>query len=216
MVQAKTEMASGSSAVGVLPPPPPLTPPLPAADPQVLQMLLLAERGRLLAYIHKHFPVGLSPLVEPADVLHDTYFEAVRRLESFVPVDGTSTFRLLVTIARRRLAQLLRVKGRTKNGGKSKRVAQTDSLVGMLTDLAVHYRTPSRSAANHELMAALDRSLRGLPADLRTAVSLRYVDGLSPSEIAERMGRSERAVHQLCYRGVQQMRRQLRSVSMFV
>jgi DNA-directed RNA polymerase specialized sigma24 family protein len=65
-------------------------------------------------------------------------------------------------------------------------------------------------------MAALDHSLRGLPDDLRTAVSLRYVEGLAPHEIAARMNRSERAVHQLCYRGVQQVRRQLRSASLFL
>jgi len=188
-------------------------------DPQVLQVLLVAERSRLLAYIQKHFPPGLAPLVEPADVLHDTYFEAVRRLDSFSPdggVDGTSTFRLLVTIARRRIAQLLRVQGRTKRGGKSKRVAQHDSIVAVLAELAHHHRTPSRSARGHEFMAALDTSLRGLPEDLRTAVSLRYVEGLAPNEIAERMNRTERAVHQLCYRGVQQVRRQLRSASLFL
>jgi RNA polymerase sigma-70 factor (ECF subfamily) len=185
-------------------------------DPQVLQMLLVAQRSRLLAYIQKHFPAGLSPLVEPADVLHDTYFEAVRRLEAFEPADGASTFRLLVTIARRRIAQLLRIKGRVKRGGKSKRVAQDQSIVAVLAELAQHQRTPSRSAAGHEFMAALDRSLRDLPEDLRTAVSLRYVEGLSPEEIAVRMNRTERAVHQLCYRGVQHVRRQLRSASLFL
>ena len=97
-----------------------------SADPQVLQMLLIAERSRLLAYIKKHFPQCLSPLLEPGDVLHDTFFEAARRLSGFTPADGTSIFRFLVTIARRRIAQLLRVQGRTKHGGKSKRVAQSD------------------------------------------------------------------------------------------
>jgi RNA polymerase sigma-70 factor (ECF subfamily) len=185
-------------------------------DPQVLQMLLVAQRSRLLAYIQKHFPAGLSPLVEPADVLHDTYFEAVRRLATFTPTDGSSTFRLLVTIARRRIAQLLRVKGRVKRGGRSKRVAQHNSIVAVLAELAQHQRTPSRSAAGHEFMAALDRSLRDLPEDLRTAVSLRYVEGMTPQEIALRMNRTERAVHQLCYRGVQHVRRQLRSASMYI
>lgn len=215
MVEAKTQM-SARVVARVAPPPAPPPPPSLPTDPQALQLLLLAERGRLLAYIHRHFPAGLSPLVEPADVLHDTYFEAVRRLESFVPVDETSTFRLLVTIARRRIAQLLRVKGRTKRGGKSKRVEQTDSLMGMLSNLAVHHRTPSRSAANHELMAALDRTLRGLPDDLRRAVAMRYIEGLSPPEIARRMDRTERAVQQLCYRALQQMRRELRSASKFM
>jgi RNA polymerase sigma-70 factor (ECF subfamily) len=186
------------------------------ANPQAMQMLLIAERGRLLAYIHKHFPAGLQPMIEPADILHDTYFEAVRRLQTFRPTDDTSTFRLLVTIARRRIAQLLRISGRTKHGGKSRRVAQSDSIVAMLCELAAHEKTPSRSASGHEFMAALEKSLGRLPEDLRTAVTLRYIQGMSPTEIAGKMDRTERAVHQLCYRGVQMVRRELRSASMFI
>jgi RNA polymerase sigma-70 factor (ECF subfamily) len=185
-------------------------------DPQVLQTLLIAERARVLAYIKKHFPPDLSPLDEPLDVLHDTYFEAVRRIGSFKPTDETSIFRLLVTIARRRIAQLLRLRGRVKHGGRSRRIVQTDSIVTMLSELAVHQQTPSRSAVRNEFLSALATSLERLPNDVRTAVTLRHIDGLSPKEIAQRMDRTERAVHQLCYRGVQMVRRELRSASMFL
>jgi RNA polymerase sigma-70 factor, ECF subfamily len=185
-------------------------------DSQALQLQMIAERSRILGYIRKHFPPDLSPLVEPADVLHDTYFEAVRRLSGFAPRDGASMFRLLVTIARRRMAQLLRVQGRVKHGGRSKRVAQSDSIIARLSELTIYDRTPSRSAADHEFVAALARSLRELPEDLKIAVSLRYVEGLPPGEIAIRMDRTQRAVHQLCYRGIQQLRRRLRSASLFV
>jgi RNA polymerase sigma factor (sigma-70 family) len=188
-----------------------------AAERQrVIQMLLVSEHGRLLGYIRKHFPESLSPLVEPMDVLHDTYFDAIPRLGAFGAGDGEAVFRLLATIARRRIAQLLRIRGRTKHGGRSKRLSQTDSVAAGLSELAMHRRTPSRSAARHEFMLALDQALEALPADLRTAVTLRYVEGLSPEEIAERMNRTIRAAHQLCYRGLQLVRRQLRSASLFV
>jgi RNA polymerase sigma-70 factor (ECF subfamily) len=184
-------------------------------DSQRLQLLLVGERRRLLGYIRRHFPECLSPTVEPEDVLNDTFFEAVRRMNSFVPRDDASIFRLLVTIARRRMAQLLRVQGRAKHGGKSKRVAQSASIVGKLAELAVHHRTPSRSASRHEFMDHLAGALNDLAEDLRTAVTLRCIDGLSPAEVGVRMGRTERAVHQLCYRGIQHLRRKLRSASMF-
>jgi RNA polymerase sigma-70 factor (ECF subfamily) len=188
-----------------------------AAERQrTMQMLLVSEHGRLLGYIRKHFPDSLSPLVEPADVLHDTYFDAIPRLGNFTAGDGEAVFRLLATIARRRIAQLLRIRCRTKHGGRSKRIAQTDSVAAMLSELAVHRRTPSRSAAGHEFLVALDRALEGLPADLRTAVTLRYIEGLSPEEIAQQMNRTVRAAHQLCYRGIQLVRRELRSASLFV
>ena len=89
-------------------------------------------------------------------------------------------------------------------------------VVAMLCELAAHEKTPSRSASGHEFMAALEKSLGRLPEDLRTAVTLRYIQGMSPTEIAGKMDRTERAVHQLCYRGVQMVRRELRSASMFI
>lgn len=188
-----------------------------AAERQrVVQMLLVSEHSRLLGYIRKHFPQSLSPLVEPMDVLHDTYFDAIPRLGGFGAGDGEAVFRLLATIARRRMAQLLRIRGRTKHGGRSKRGSQSDSVAARLAELAAHRRTPSRSASRHEFMLALDRALEGLPSDLRTAVTLRYVEGQSPEEIAAQMKRTVRAAHQLCYRGLQLVRRELRSASQFI
>lgn len=186
-----------------------------STDPDVLQILLASERNRVLAYIRKHFPQELSPTIEPGDVLQDVYIEVARRISGFVPRDSSSCFRWLATIARRRMARLLRIHGRKKRGGKSKRIQQSESIVAMLSELAMHEKTPSRSAARHEFMAALERALRGLSEDTRTAVTLHYVERMTCAEIARQMGRSEGAVQQLCYRGVQQVRRELRSASLF-
>jgi len=65
-------------------------------------------------------------------------------------------------------------------------------------------------------MIAVEQSLSRLPDDLQTAVRYRYLDGLSPAEIATKMDRTVRAVHQLCYRGIQQVRLDLRSASLFL
>jgi RNA polymerase sigma-70 factor, ECF subfamily len=48
---------------------------------------------------------------------------------------------------------------------------------------------------------ALEQALRELPEDQREVIYLRHVIGLSPGEIAQRMGRSESSVHGLHHRG---------------
>jgi RNA polymerase sigma-70 factor (ECF subfamily) len=58
-----------------------------------------------------------------------------------------------------------------------------------------------------ERFADLRTALAALPAEQRDVIVLRFLVGLSPGEIAERMGRSEDAVHGLQHRG----RRRLRS-----
>jgi RNA polymerase sigma-70 factor, ECF subfamily len=56
-----------------------------------------------------------------------------------------------------------------------------------------------------DLRAALDT----LPRDQRQVVMLRFVVGLSPTEIAERIGRTEDAVHALQHRGRRRLRAEL-------
>lgn len=185
-------------------------------DPTSSELLLFAERARLATYVKRHLPVELQPWVDPNDVLQDTYFEAFRRLAQFRATDEHAAYRWLVTIARHRIVELLRTRRTARRGGGAGHVPQGDSVVAMLAELASHRRTPSRSAARHEFMAALEQSLGRLPPEFGQALSLRYLQGLSCAEIAQQMGRTERAVHMLCNRALKLVRRELRSVSMYM
>ena len=57
----------------------------------------------------------------------------------------------------------------------------------------------------HDLRAALET----LPDEQRDVIVLRFICGLSPAEIAERIGRSEDAVHGLQHRGRRSLRAEL-------
>jgi RNA polymerase sigma factor (sigma-70 family) len=187
-----------------------------AATPGEIQLLLHAERAKVLAYVRRHLPAELAAAFDPQDLLQDVYFEAFRRMGQFAPTDSTSAYRWLVTIARHRIAELLRMKRAAKRGGHAQAAAQGGSVVAVLGELAVHRNTPSRSAAGHEFIRALEAAIARLPPDLGQALGLRYIDGLSPAEIARRMGRSDRAVHMLCNRALKAVRLELRSASLFM
>jgi RNA polymerase sigma-70 factor (ECF subfamily) len=58
---------------------------------------------------------------------------------------------------------------------------------------------------HHTIRAALDT----LPAEQRQVVFLRHVVGLSPGEIADRMGRTEGSIHGLHHRGRRTLRTEL-------
>jgi RNA polymerase sigma-70 factor (ECF subfamily) len=55
----------------------------------------------------------------------------------------------------------------------------------------------------------LESALRSLPEDQREVVVLRHLVGLTPGEIAERMGRTESSIHGLHHRGRQALQREL-------
>jgi RNA polymerase sigma-70 factor (ECF subfamily) len=61
----------------------------------------------------------------------------------------------------------------------------------------------------HDRRRTLTDALRGLPEDQREVVMLRHLVGLTPGEIATRMGKSESAVHGLHHRGRRTLRREL-------
>jgi RNA polymerase sigma-70 factor (ECF subfamily) len=58
----------------------------------------------------------------------------------------------------------------------------------------------------------VEQALAALPEDQRTVVVLRHVVGLTPGEIAERLGRSENSIHGLHHRGRRALQSQLRQL----
>ena len=61
-----------------------------------------------------------------------------------------------------------------------------------------------------EDMHRIGQALAALPEDQRTVVVLRHVVGLTPGEIADRMGRSENSIHGLHHRGRRAIQSELR------
>jgi RNA polymerase sigma-70 factor (ECF subfamily) len=72
-------------------------------------------------------------------------------------------------------------------------------------------RTATTHADQHasEYGRSLREALGDLPDDQRTVVVMRHLVGLSPAEIAQRMGRSESSVHGLHHRARGTLRRSL-------
>jgi RNA polymerase sigma-70 factor (ECF subfamily) len=66
--------------------------------------------------------------------------------------------------------------------------------------------TPSQRAQRHEELLHLAAGLMRLPEDLRDAVELHHLHGLTVSDVAEQMGRSRAGVAGLLRRGLAELR----------
>src|SRR5687768_16836467 len=91
-------------------------------EPTTVEALVGQESEKVLAYLVRHLPQELRPTIEPADVLQDTYFEAFRRWSDFRWDGADSVYRWLVTIARNRVIDLVRMKRALKRGGERRQV----------------------------------------------------------------------------------------------
>lgn len=182
-----------------------------AGESDALAAILRAQTPRLLPYIQRHFPTELDGSVEPADVLQDVYFESCRLIRGFKPRGEDCVYRWLVTIARHRMVDLLRVHRTRVKLGRAWTDTTGDPVANLLEELAVYRRTPSRSAASHEMMRAIEEAIGRLSPEYRQAVTLRHIQGLSVAETASQMGRTEEAVYWLTCRALQALRADLQS-----
>jgi RNA polymerase sigma-70 factor (ECF subfamily) len=192
-----------------------------AGDEAALRRLLLAHHDQLAATIARQLPLDLQPTVSADDVLQEAYLVAFRKIREF-ELGASGGFQAwLTSIAEHRLSDLIKWRRRAKRGGGWKpaelRPANDEStVIDMLQVLAADSRTPSREACLHEAMAAMQTALENLKEDAREALRLRYLEGLPVAEVAERIGRSEGAVHMLCTRGLQSLREELGDLSRFL
>jgi RNA polymerase sigma-70 factor (ECF subfamily) len=67
---------------------------------------------------------------------------------------------------------------------------------------------------SHDCRRGLEQALETLPEEQRGVVVLRHLVGLSPGEIADRMGRTESSVHGLHHRARVALRRELEGVGL--
>ena len=68
--------------------------------------------------------------------------------------------------------------------------------------------------ANSERLQSLRDAFAELPPDQRTVLMMRHIVGLSPTEIAERLEKSEGSIHGLHHRGRRALQRSLREMEL--
>ena len=143
-----------------------------------------------------------------------------RHIGKFEPRGPDSFFRWAATIAIRRLRNAIKARRSLKRGGME--VPRTTagvpeaSVVALLDLMAGPEKTPSRVVAGQEATRAVEDALAFLPEHYRQAVGLVYLEGHSVVEAATIMGRTPRAIHNLCFKAKRQLRSVLGSASKFL
>jgi RNA polymerase sigma-70 factor (ECF subfamily) len=92
--------------------------------------------------------------------------------------------------------------------------AALDHLRRRLPTPAEEVRSPDEraDASSSDDVQVVGQALAALPEDQRTVVVLRHLVGLTPGEIAERLGRSENSIHGLHHRGRRALQSHLRQL----
>ena len=147
-------------------------------DLRAFDLLVLKYQGRISALVSRY----ISEPGEVEDVTQEAFIKAFRALERF---RGDSAFytwlyRIAVNAAKNHLV----AKGRRPRSDAWIEEAEAFDEFGLSSDTG----SPEAVAMGDELVSVVDVAMQALPEELRAALTLRELEGLSYGDIAEVLG----------------------------
>ena len=152
-------------------------------DPKAFEMLVVKYRRRIERLVSRI--VRDTELVQ--DIAQETFVRAYRALPQFRGESAFYTwlYRIAVNTAKKALADRARdpLVSESSLVGAGREEEETSRIDYELTDAA----TPEAVLASKEIARTVNAAIEALSEDLRQAITLREIEGLSYEEIAELM-----------------------------
>jgi RNA polymerase sigma-70 factor, ECF subfamily len=147
-------------------------------DKRAFDLLVIKYQHKIFAVISRF----IRDHAEVQDVAQDAFIKAYRALPNFRGESAFYTwmYRIAINTAKNYLV--------ARNRRPPSSDVDVDDAEFFAGNDAMHeMNTPERNLLRDELQTVIDQAFRDLPDDLRMAVTLREIDGLSYEEIAEAM-----------------------------
>ena len=147
-------------------------------DLRAFDLLVLKYQGRIGALVSRY----IADAGEVEDVTQEAFIKAYRALSKF---RGDSAFYTwLYRIAANAAKNHLVAKGRRPGADATIEDAEAFDDGGLVSETS----SPEAMAMGDELAAVVEQALQSLPEELRAALTLRELEGLSYDDIAEVLG----------------------------
>ena len=150
-------------------------------DKQAFDLLVLKYQHRIIKLVSRYIRDPSDAL----DVAQDAFLKAYRALPNFRGESAFYTwlYRIAINTAKNYLVMQSRHLLETEVNPESEEGEQFE-----LESTLKEYSTPENMVLTDEIQATIVAAIDDLPDDLRTAILLREVEGLSYEEIANVMG----------------------------
>jgi RNA polymerase sigma-70 factor (ECF subfamily) len=147
-------------------------------DKAAFDLLVLKYQNKIIQLVNRY----VRDADEAMDVAQEAFLKAYRAIDRF---RGDSAFytwiyRIAINTAKNHLVAT----SRRPPGGDidAQEAEQYDSAAGLR-----EYDTPERLLLKDEIQATIAQAIESLPDDLKTAITLRELEGMSYEEIAQTM-----------------------------
>ena len=175
-----------------------------------LGQLLETFRAYLLVVATAELDSELRAKIGPSDLVQETFCDAQRDFAAF---RGHTQQELLAWLRRVLLNNVANV-ARHYLGTEKRQVARevpadASSQRNVKQSLPTDTPSPSDVAVRNERLECVERALATLPGPFREVIQWRNLERQNFAQIAQKMGRSEKAVQKLWTRAIREMQRLL-------
>lgn len=197
------------------PPPGEITPLLELArrgSASALGALLQSVRSYLLLHAEQELPLTLRAKLGPSDIVQETAIDAQRDFVRFRGTTPEELYAWLRSMLRNNVLDAVR-----RFETSQKRSTRREESIEVVIDrkgVSVFRSSgspPEHSAMRREDAARVLQVLDRVPADYQTVLRLRYWDGLTFPQIAERIGRTDEAARKLWFRALARLNAELQA-----
>jgi RNA polymerase sigma-70 factor (ECF subfamily) len=186
-------------------------------DIEALASYIDANRSQLTGFLRSITGEHLLAVVELDDLLQEVSTAALTGLKT-APLEQYEPMEWLQQIARRRVvdAHRFHFDAQRRDAGRQKSIhgagGADASVMGIEQMLAVSMTSASAAMSRDIRMIRIQQAIEGLSEEQRTAIRMRYVDGLPTKRIAEKIGKTDVATRVLLSRSMRQLEKQLEDV----
>ena len=181
-----------------------------AGNTAAMDSLLVASFDPLRSAIAHDMSESLKKAqLEPEDVIQEVYAAAWTHLPTAEFDTYDAFLGWLRQIAENKLIDMHRAILADKRDVRRQAPGwdvRSGSYVDLLDQVSSPLSSPSQGAARSEALAVMMVRMQQLPQDYRQVIHWRLIDGLPVAEVAQRLNRSEAAIHMLCHRALKQLR----------
>src|SRR5215831_1678637 len=171
-------------------------------DQDAFSALFEKCRPRLAVIVHCRLSSSLRRDADVDDILQETMLRAFRDIHRFEYRAPGSFMSWVARIAEHVIVDMARAQDRQKRAGELVRLRSETNPGG---PEPAHSFTPSRIFRENESMRQFVETLNLLPEDYRRVILLAKVEGLSTSEVAERLEKSKETTSLLLHRAIKRL-----------
>jgi RNA polymerase sigma-70 factor (subfamily 1) len=171
-------------------------------DQDAFSQLFEKYRSRLAVLVHYKLGPDVRRDADVDDVLQETLLRAYRDIDRFEYQAPGSFMSWLARIADHVIVDMARSQNRQKRAGEHVPLRSESNPGGAEP---ADYNTPSRIFTENESLGRFVQTLGRLPEDYRRVILLAKVEGLTTSEVAQRLEKSNEATSLLLHRAIRHL-----------